>query len=461
MSTSTGDKQECDIKSSDGGNMDSLPFNQYETQDDKLFIQSRPVASRLSRLAELISSFEYKPKQQQPSSSICKDCGQTFPNLDSLVDHQEREHTLQKLHCCQRCGQKFALLSSLQLHKCPGSSPMCQTCSGKPEWGSPCSTCGAEPPGPFFSEEPFFDHDNSPYVCAPCGRAFSHKQELLYHQQAGGCQPAPLDPSSPVASPTPSYTSSAPSSTCTRVSPAACTLCPRTFRSAAGLASHMRNFHEKKKRSSKKFQFQCRSCDKVFPQTSLLYLHRKEEHRRESLVTKPQRNSAKTSRRRQRGETYPCLHCGKVFLHHLTRRAHFRHYSAHHQAHLALSSKFTKVGIKPNAAKGSPLLKDGIPRKRGRPRKIRPALTEEVGTEDLFQAVLKAHEKVPQPVGTCRCCSVCTGGITLSEIPEDCERNVYHCVPCAVAFITLESFLEHCQKHLIRESEEDEDLLSD
>lgn len=433
------------------GIMESLPFNRYAPQDDPMFTQPRPVANSLSRLAELISQIEYKPKQ--PSSSICKDCGQTFPNLASLVDHQEREHALQKLHCCQRCGQKFALLSSLQLHKCPDSSPTCQACSGVPRWGSPCPSCGAEPPGAFFSEEPFFDRDISPYVCAPCGRAFSHKQELLYHQQAGECQPAPLDPPSPAASPTPS---SPPSPTCGGVRPAACTLCPRMFRSAAGLASHMRNSHAKKtgalnKKGSSKKGFQCRSCDKVFPQTSLLYLHREEEHRRENIIPKPQRSSVKTTRRRQRGETYPCLHCGKVFLHHLTRRAHFKHYSAHHQTHLALSSKPTKP-------KAATLLKDGK-RKRGRPRKY--PLTEEEVTGDRSQAVLKVQENVPQPPSTCRCCSVCTGGITLSDTPEDCVKNVYHCVPCAEAFIALETFLEHCQKHLIRESEEDEDLLSD
>ncbi|XP_056588957.1 oocyte zinc finger protein XlCOF7.1 [Triplophysa dalaica] len=455
MSTSTGEKQECDTKTSCGGIiMDSLPFKRYETQDDQLFAQPRPVASSLSRLAELISHFQYKPKQQQPSSSICKDCGQTFPNLDSLVAHQESEHSLQKLHCCQRCGQKFALLSSLQLHNCPDSSSTCQACRGEPQWGCPCPACGAEPLSAFFSKEPIFDNDNSPYVCAPCGLAFSLKQELLYHQQAGECQPAPLNPSSPAARPTASYTSSPPSPTCTRVSPSSCTLCPRTFRSAAGLASHTRNFH--------KTTFQCRSCDKVFPLTSLLYRHREEEHRREKIIAKPQRNSRReTTRRRQRGETYPCLHCGKVFLHHLTRRAHFKHYSAHHEAHLALSSKTPKPGLKPKAVNGSKLLKE-VKRKRGRPRKIEPALTEEeVETGDRSQAVLKAHEKVPQPADTCRCCSVCTDGITLSEIPEVCDKNVYHCVPCAEAFMALETFLEHCQKHLIREREEDEDLLSD
>ncbi|XP_065141448.1 uncharacterized protein [Paramisgurnus dabryanus] len=485
MSTSMGEKQVCDTKSSNGGNMDSLPYNLNKPQNDQLITQPKPVSVSLSKLAELISRIEYKPKHHQ--SSICKDCGQSFPNLVSLVDHQEREHALEKLYSCQRCGQKFALLASLHLHICPSPPPMCQACRGKPKWASPCTTCGAKPPSPCLSEEPS-DHDNSPYVCAPCGRAFIHKQELLYHQQAGGCQPVPVSPSSPAATPSPS--SSSPSSPpCARVSSSTCVLCSRTFRSAAGLGSHQRHVHPKKKKKKKRSSrvitsgtmFPCRSCDEVFSQTSLLQLHRKEEHRREIVVRKTQRNSGKTTRQRRKGETYPCLHCGKVFLHHLTRWAHFKHFSAHHQTHLATSSKSTKVGFNPKATNESgPLEGRKLLKKRGRPRTkplpVSKDSEQKVKTDDgdtdedeeftcvlceNAQAALKAHEEVPETADACRCCSVCTAGITLDEIPENCESKVYHCVPCAETFIALEAFLEHCQKHLIREKEEDEDLLSD
>ncbi len=469
---------------------------------DQIPTRARPMSDTFSKLAQLITCMEYKPKTQ-PSSSICKDCGQKFSDLKSLERHTKREHTLQKLHCCQHCGEKFALLSSLQLHKCSPVSSMCQTCMGKPQRGGSCPSCGTE-----SSEDPFY-LDNSPYACAPCGQAFSHKQELLHHQQAGGCQPAKtLNPPPASNASLPPYPQSTNSSLTT------CSLCHKKCRSPAGLHCHMRFSHvdvksntEKKtvvivntlKRRKKVLMsstsFPCRSCEKSFPKTSLLHQHRKEEHQREIKVRKLQRTSLKTTRQRRKCETYPCLHCGKEFLHHLTRRAHFRHYSSHHQTHLKMSGKSSganAAGLHPKAAKE--LRPSQEKRPRGRPRtKNLPVLMEtkqeeeeEMDMEDdsdededaeypctscdqVFSSKAKLHvhekvheefpEEVPeerdQPVDTCRCCSVCTGGIPLAEIPEDCEKKVYHCVLCAEAFITLNTFLEHCKKHLIRENEDE------
>ncbi|KAK2885395.1 hypothetical protein QQF64_021242 [Cirrhinus molitorella] len=468
----------CNTKFS-SGNMDSVHcWN--GAKGEQISTRVRPIAANtLSKLAQLITCMEYKPKSQ-PSSSICKDCGHKFSDLSSLLRHQEREHALQKLHCCQRCGHKFALLSSLQLHQCSQASSMCQTV-------------------PESSEDPFY-HDTSPYACAPCGQAFSHKQELLHHQQAGGCQPAKtLKPPSPL------YASLPPSPPSARASHAKCTLCPRTFRSSAALACHMRFSYSHMKSSAEKkrvvivstmkkknissMSFQCRSCDKSFSKTSQLHQHRKEEHRREVKVRKLQRTSLKTTRQRRKGETYPCLHCGKEFLHHLTRFAHFKHYSSHHQTHLKLSGKPSSAdaaGFHPKAAKDLIPSQENRP-KRGRPRtKNLPVLmkskqeeTDKMDDSDededgeypctscdqVFSSKAKlhvhekVHEEVPeerhQPAETCKCCNVCAGGIPLAEIPEDCEKKVYHCVPCAETFIALDAFLEHCQKHLIRENEDE------
>ncbi|XP_043081362.1 oocyte zinc finger protein XlCOF6 [Puntigrus tetrazona] len=481
----------CDTKSSNG-NMDSVHcWN--GTKGDQIPTRARPMSDTLSKLAQLITCIEYKPKSK--SSFICKDCGHKFSDLKSLERHQQREHALQKLHCCQCCGQKFVLLSSLQLHKCSHASSMCQTCMGKPQRGSSCPSCGTE-----SAEDPFY-HDNSPYACAPCGQGFSHKQELLHHQQAGGCQPAKT-----LKPPPPSDASLPPSPPSANSSIPTCTLCHKTFRSYAGLGCHMRfshahvksstenkrvaivsTFKKKKKVLISSMSFPCRSCDKSFPKTSLLHQHRKEEHRREIKVRKLQRTSLKTTRQRRKGETYPCLHCGKEFLHHLTLRAHFRHYSSHHEIHLKLNGKSSSTDTAASCSKAAKQLQP-FPgkRPRGRPRtKNLPVLMETAQKEEeqtasdededaeypctsceqVFssKAKLYVHEKVHkelpeergQPADTCRCCSVCTGGIPLAEIPEDCEKKVYHCVPCAEAFIALSAFLEHCQKHLIRENEDE------
>ncbi|XP_056113897.1 zinc finger protein 184 [Rhinichthys klamathensis goyatoka] len=480
MSTQRGEKNILSDTKSSSGNMDSVRCNWNGAKGDQISTRSKPMSDTLSKLAQLITCMEYKPKPQT-SSSIRKDCGHEFSELNDLVHHQEKELALQKLHCCQRCGQKFALLSSLQLHKCPGSSSMCQTCRGKPTRSSSCPSCGSEPSGPHRPEDPF-SQDNSPYACAPCGQAFSHKQELLHHQQAGGCQPAKtLKPPLP---PSPSASASL----------SACTVCSRTFRSSAGLACHMRfspahtkssvkttkeeHLRSRKKKKKKVLSsklFPCRSCDKSFPKTSLLHRHRKEEHRRE-IKEKALRkeNSEKAPRRRRKGETYPCLGCGKEFLHHLTRWAHFKH---------CASPRADAARCDPKGAK------DLRPSQENRPRRGRPRtknLTETKQEEEVerneqdededgeypctscdqvfsSKAALHAHEEVHeevpegvhQPADTCRCCSVCAGGIPLSQIPEDCEKKVYHCVPCAEAFIALDTFLEHCQKHLIRENQDE------
>ncbi|XP_051961673.1 zinc finger protein 135-like [Xyrauchen texanus] len=479
-------------KSSNSENMDSVACRGERTS-----VRPRRALETLSKLAQLITGFKHRAKPFKRSSFICKDCSQTFSDLSGLVSHQKRDHALQKLHRCQHCDQRFTLLSSLQLHKCPSASSMCQECRGKPQWSSPCQTCGTEPSGPHGNEEQDFNYDNSPYACMPCGLTFSHKQEFLYHQQARGCQPSPLIPkaltiSPPDAAPTPSHASSPPSPACTSSSLSACTLCPRTFKSPAGLSNHLRNFHSPKKLKKKDLPsdttFPCRSCDKDFPQTSLLYLHRKKEHRRETMVRKSQRNVVKATRGRHKSETFLCLHCGKVFLHHLTLLEHFQQYSNHHQAHLALSAKSTKAsrpgkhgisnaakGFKPSKESKSP--KEGKCRGRGRPRtKSQPVLkdskeeeTDKVtgndedsrypcaSCEEVFrtQATLKSHESIHPAVDTCKRCSVCTCGIPLSQIPE--EKNVYHCVPCAEAFLALDTFLEHCQKHLLRDKKYHED----
>ena len=371
-------------------------------QDSEDFVRNRQAGDAFSKLAELMAQAEQKqdghnPKSLQSGLSTCEECHQDFPDLAGLARHQQKLHALRKPHRCKACGQEFALLSTLQLHKCPSSSSVCQLCHGKAQRGAPCSACSSELSDPKGLQEQSHlyqhrhHHDNSPYACAPCGRAFSHKQELLYHQQAGGCQPAPLSPKAPkpstvlssftpVPTPTPSYASLPPSPP----RPGVCQFCPRVFRSAAGLANHQRFWHPSQwaknptKRSQKsagkmngktlekmpysecknasdsakksdaiqkKGQlFPCRSCDRVFSQTAMLHQHRKEVHRREKRPWREHRPSAKSTRQRKKGETYPCLICGKVFLHHLTRWAHLRTHSAQQQSQMRKVAK----GVKPS-----------------------------------------------------------------------------------------------------------------
>ncbi|XP_066529406.1 zinc finger protein 761 [Hoplias malabaricus] len=462
----------------------------------------KPMVGALSRLAELMARVEHKQegqslKTQQFSPSICKECGQKCSDLDSLACHQKSEHALRKPHGCRHCGQEFALASTLQLHRCLSVPSPCKVCKGKK--GSSCPSCQAQVTGPHSPEETAhplnhrLHHDDSPYACAPCGRAFSHKQDLLYHQQAGVCQPAPLSPKtlapppsvlprSPDDAPVPSYPSLPPSPSGTTDCPFSCDACPKTFRTPQGLAAHQRFAHTNSWRKKKCASFPCRSCDKVFSKTTALYLHRKEEHRRESLGMRQQRSSKKSTRQQKKGETYPCSHCGKVFLHHLTRWAHFRSYSAHYQAHLAKNGNSGKVQKADRAAKDLKTAK-GLKVKRvskpskesklGKTCRKRPQLRlktrrqkkaekedtdvrEDDGEfpcpscEEVFKtrSAFQQHEKIHQSSQTPHQCSVCAGGIALPEVDGCSVDKVYHCVPCKKAFVKLGTFLQHCTTHL-------------
>ncbi|XP_063063756.1 zinc finger protein 672 [Engraulis encrasicolus] len=417
----------------------------WDTGDEdntEAFLRNRQAGGAFSKLAELMAQAEQKAEarshhhhhkshhhhhhhhQSAATVTTCAECHQDFPDVAALARHQQKHHTLRKPHRCKTCRQEFALLSSLQLHKCLGSpSSMCQLCHGKAQRGAPCSACSTDPSDTKGPRQ--HHHDSSPYACAPCGRAFSHKQELLYHQQAGGCQPAPLSPKAvkpsttalasftPAAStPTPSYASLPPSSP-PMPAATACSFCSRVFRSAAGLANHQRTWHpsqadkdststtmtklpqksavklngktssEKipgakckqdnlsdsatKKRdtgsssgggdgggggSGKKSQlFPCRSCDRVFSQTSTLHQHRREVHQREKRAWREHRTSAKSTRQGKKGETYPCPICGKVFLHHLTRWTHLRTHSAQQQEQQQQQNPVRKPLGRPPGAK--------------------------------------------------------------------------------------------------------------
>ncbi|XP_076133146.1 uncharacterized protein LOC143115134 [Alosa pseudoharengus] len=480
-----------------------------------------------SKLAELMAQSEQKQdgrnqKSHQSGVSTCEECHQDFPDLAGLVRHQQKLHVLRKPHRCKACGQEFALLSTLQLHKCLSSGPVCQLCHGKAQRGAPCSACSSEladPKGPQEQSHLYrHHHDNSPYACAPCGRAFSHKQELLYHQQAGGCQPAPLSPKAlksstvpsytPVPTPTPSYASLPPSPP----GPGACLLCRRVFRSPAGLANHQRVWHPsqwaknstklpqksagkmngktlektaesecksapdsaKKSNASQKKgqQFPCRSCDRVFSQTSMLHQHRKEVHRREKRPWREHRPSAKSTRQRKKGETYPCLVCGKVFLHHLTRWAHLRTHSAQQQNQMrkvAQGVKPSKITKETKAAEKNPTQKakktkcSSTAKADTKKQRRKRESHEEEGEFpcpsclEVFSspADLCKHQEVHQPAEITKNCSVCKEEMTPVEGRATLPELLYHCVPCRQAFSTLSSFLQHCQMHLPSDNDEE------
>lgn len=507
--------------------MDGVSWSTTRSQES--FGRSSSATDTLSRLATFIARAETKQhtrtQRQRPPQQptyLCQECGNAFPYATDLLQHQESEHTLPKPHRCPSCGQEFSLRSSLQLHKC--ESTRCELCHGMSLFGSPCSTCAthtSDPGRPLDKPLHRQPHhmDRSPYACAPCGRGFSQKQALLQHQQAG-CNELPSlsdiadasrlpDDSSPVSEgdSTRSDSSDTPGPSGRAIN--TCQLCSRIFRSEAALQRHEQASHaeeqnatdgevrkgrsakvnEEPSKSSKsqKKLLSCRSCDMVFRSTSKLYVHRKERHSREKNV---RREPRPVVIKRRKAGTYPCQVCGKVFVHHLSLRAHYRQHTALSLA--AIKNKSKTVGCttkdssklsenRPNKAKTSLAEIKTVRAGPGRPRKVIRRLTkkgvsgrctevpeaqeeEEVERDfpcpscaEVFslQQQLKEHMELHQTSMKRRQCSVCTTEMDTCKWPGSRRQRLYHCVPCQQGFSALDSFLEHCQEHLRVRVEED------
>lgn len=507
--------------------MDGVSWSSPRSQESF----SRPTASAdtLSRLAGLIARADTKhPARSHRLSHLfaCQECEQTFSYATDLLLHQELKHSLPKPHRCPSCGREFSLRSSLQLHKCDPTR--CELCHGVPRPGSPCLACAPRTADPgrmqdkcVLRQPHLLDH--SPYACAPCGRGFSQKQALLHHQQAGCSEPPSLSDiingsSLPEDSPPPSEGNSArsdssdsPEPGCSRTT-STCPFCSKSFRTKAGLQRHREISHAEeeeeeeeerlktraaqtmkrsevgrgpnKRPKSRTKVLSCRSCDLVFRSTARLYMHRKEKHRRETMVW---REPSSVVPRRRRGGIYPCQVCGKVFVHHLSLRAHYRQHTASTFTAIknkSLSDECTTKDLKSSLKRPNPvkpgLAGDKRVRRLGRPRKV-PRAEEQVvssgrcrdGTEaeveeadgefpcpscpEVFPLLwqLKKHVELHQSAMRRRQCSVCTSEMDTSRWPGSRRQRLYHCVPCQQGFSALDAFLQHCQEHLRVRVEED------
>ncbi|XP_062316404.1 zinc finger and SCAN domain-containing protein 10 isoform X1 [Osmerus eperlanus] len=469
--------------------MDAVPYSWTRTRAQESFRGSLPTGGTLTRLAQLVAQAEHDSSLSASRTSA--ECSQGFPDMAELCQHQQEGHPLPKPHQCVSCGRGFSLLSSLQLHICleeqtglPHSPPPSSALPHSPP-PLPISSL-LQSPAPASAPDSNTGPPDSPDPDSDAGPPDSPDPDSP--------DPDSPDPDSPDPdSPDPD-------------SPASvqCPHCERSIRSSAGLSSHLRSNHasewilEKKRKSrgpggrggrggrrgrgrgagrgggrlpgvslDRQKVLSCRSCDMVFVSTAKLYLHRKEKHSREPALRWDARPLAS---KRRKGETYACSTCGKVFLHHLSLRAHAKQHSSQAHDSPRLAER------KPGPCRDPPL---GEGRRRGRrPRGRRPGgsgagrpkreqVREEEEEEGEFpcpscaevfsqRALLREHAELHQASVRRRCCCVCSQDMEVCRGPGARRQRLYHCMPCQQPFCSLDAFLLHCQVHLLARVEEEE-----
>ncbi|KAM8862191.1 uncharacterized protein AB9W97_017712 isoform 2-T4 [Spinachia spinachia] len=467
------------------------------------------------------------PRRQQ---TLCRGSPASLPGPTRKRTYRTRGSSPTWPHMIVK-NVEFSLKSSLQLHKCNQDSSQCERCPGESQ---PCSTgpsCTTSDPGCQQGEAPHRQHrilDRSPYACALCGRGFSQKQALLHHQQAGCSKSlsdivnaAGLPDDCPPVSEEDSTRSDSTDTPGPGCSVGMCQFCSTTFPTEPGLQRHNRTDHAEqglktmggcsdrdeqkggntkvkgdliKMHKSKTKLLDCRSCDMVFRSTAKLYMHRKEKHSREKNIVEPRPVIIK----RRRVGTYPCQICSKVFLHHLSLRAHYRQHTASsfsiikNKSQSSVQTKDSELSenasnnVNPSIAVDKPVKAGpGRPRKvskvenkvavRGRHKEVPEEEEEEEDEEEeeeeeererefpcpscaevfSMQSRLQEHVELHQSSVKRRQCSVCATEMDTCKWPGSKRQRLYHCVPCQQGFSALGSFLEHCQEHLRVRVEQD------
>ncbi|XP_035377489.1 zinc finger protein 341 [Electrophorus electricus] len=507
--------------------MDTMPCHWNEASGQDSFPRPRAITNTLSRLAQLIaiaSSTNRKDMLLNPSSPdppFARTAAKNSQTWVPLAATSRRSTCSANPIAALGCGLEFTLASTMQLHRCLDVPCRLSGVQREATVGLALPVVPGPGPGPPHPRGP-------PPAATPQPQAPRRRQPLrLYpvrenlRPQAGASVPpagrrlptgatqpqgAGFLPPSPAPGLSPDHTPHAlPGlpATSTFSTERADTRTPASFASGRSApqqawpainASSTRTGGRKKRQKlttvrefhtvTKNPSFPCRSCDKVFSQTSMLYLHRKEEHRREAPVARQQKGLVKSTRQRRKSETYPCLHCGKVFLHHLTRWAHFKSYSTHYQTHLANSGKLGKTHIAGKAAKDLRVarrLKLAPPSKPWR-EESKPLKDQNKKAKTHVASMDRKQESGPEeesagkgrragvPCPSCGgglrhpgplCentkwftsrqsvsarCSMCTARVILPETAQSVGTVVYHCVPCEQVFVDLDTFLQHCQR---------------
>ncbi|XP_077436441.1 uncharacterized protein LOC144060615 [Vanacampus margaritifer] len=222
-----------------------------------------------------------------------------------------------------------------------------------------------------------------------------------------------------------------------RIEPHSCKLCGKTFMSSAHLTLHLAS-HNKERR------FHCGICGKYFHQNSHLVAHQ--------VIHSGNR-------------PFKCPECGKTFVRAAHLKTHWRIHTGEKPFKCSNCDKaFTqKSGLLSHARihTGEPAHKCD---ERGETFNSVPPLFPHKAEESALQGNAAAPSPAPQPdssVSDLKCGVCCRTFIRSSYIRLHVrlEKGLrpYHCKVCNKTFAKLDTFINHCDKHLRQKGEKSDD----
>lgn len=209
-----------------------------------------------------------------------------------------------------------------------------------------------------------------------------------------------------------------------RLDPHSCSLCTKTFISSAHLALHLTSHKERR--------FRCSTCGKYFQQSAHLMAH-KMIHSGDRPFKCPDCGKAfgrashlKTHRRLHTGEKpFKCTYCDKSFTQKAGLLAHVRQHT-HERLY-----KCDQCG---EGFRTSALLVSHKAAKSAKPGSAAAAGEAQSCSEDL-------------KCGVC-CRTFVRSSYIRLHIHLDKGQRPYHCKVCNKTFVKLDTFVNHCDKHL-------------
>ncbi|XP_053733402.1 zinc finger protein 239 [Synchiropus splendidus] len=221
-----------------------------------------------------------------------------------------------------------------------------------------------------------------------------------------------------------------------QLEPHCCSLCSKTFISAAHLTLHLATHNKERK-------FRCSTCGKFFHQSSHLMTH-KVIHSGDRPFKCPdcgktfgRASHLKTHRRLHTGEKpFKCTYCDKSFTQKAGLLAHVRLHTGERPY------KCEKCG-------------EGF---RTLPILLAHKAEKSLGQEKRPVAAPQATESILEDLKCGVCCRtfVRSSYIRLHIRLKKGQRP-YHCRVCNKTFVKLDSFVNHCEKHLMQKREKNKD----